>query len=280
MAPSPSRPSLGNRFRLLLSREGRDKRTREQLRAAKNALATAIRTQIGVGLARHFLERESPYRDDPRLRAMLEDGVLERAALIRKPPHLLHFYRRLILGLERTPRSILEIGVKGGGSTALWKTLFPTATVVGLDRKLKRWLDPGRTTDGVVYVEGDQTDAALLKQLAADHGPFSLVIDDGSHVSDDQVEAIRRLVRHVEPGGFYVIEDVHTTTLEPGELPGDYGEDVWADFVSTVFDRLRKGPEAPDTPGARLAEKLSPLIDELLVARQVLAIRVRSPTGP
>src|SRR5687767_7685972 len=139
---------------------------------AQDAVATLIRTQTAQGMAPAFFERKRPYESNAQLAAMMENGLLHHAAFIQKTPLILAFYRRLLTGLEREPTSIFEIGVKGGGSTAFWKALFPGATVVGLDLHLRRWLTPEPSADGVVYLQGDQTDAARLEEVAARYGPF------------------------------------------------------------------------------------------------------------
>ena len=79
--------------------------------------------------------------------------------------------------------------------SAFWKALFPEATVVGVDIKLKRWLKDEPPADGVVYLEADQTDTAALEQIAVKHGPFDVAIDDGSHVSEHQAITLRSCFR-------------------------------------------------------------------------------------
>lgn len=241
-------------------------------RDAQAQIATTVRLQTARGLAPQFLERRTPYADDAALSALIEQGLLSHAAFIQKPPAMLAFYRRLLLSLVEPPRTILEIGVKGGGSTAFWKTLFPAATVVGVDIKLRPWLTDPPEDDGVVYVQADQSDTAALDALAEAHGPFSLVIDDGSHVTDHQVITLRALLPHVHPGGLYVIEDIHTA-VKPGS-DRDYGADVWGDFTRAVFERLRRGTPPPDGPGADLARRLVRYIDDLIITSHVLALRV------
>ncbi len=252
------------------------KRAETDRENAQDAIATLVRLQTAQGLAAQFLERKRPYKDDPSFKALLDDGLLDHAAFIQKPPLLLGFYRRLLFSMDREVRSILEIGVKGGGSTAFWKALFPDATVIGMDLKLRRWVASEPSADGVIYVQGDQTDVARLQEIATQYGPFSIVIDDGSHVTDHQATTMRCLLPQVEPGGFYVVEDIHTSikTLD-GEQSLHYGEDIWSDFTLAVFQHLRKGPAPAPSAGAQLASRLASVIDDLILGSRVLAIRVR-----
>jgi len=242
---------------------------------AQDAVADLIRTQTATGMAPAFFSRKRPWEANAQLAAMMEHGILDHAAFPQKMPHILSFYRRLLTSLDREPASILEIGVKGGGSAAMWKGLFPAASVVGIDIKLRRWLTRQPSADGVVYLEGDQTDGARLEEIAAKYGPFDLVIDDGSHVTDHVAGTLQCLLPHVRAGGIYIIEDTHSSLRKPGaSRPNEqYGEDMWPDFVVGVFERLRRGVLHPGSPGAKLAAAVSGMIADLIVSAQVIAIK-------
>jgi cephalosporin hydroxylase len=258
-----------------LIKELRD-RAEHDWNRAQLAVNTLVRTQTAQGLAARFMEHVQPYKSHAELSAMIADGLLHHATFIQKSPSHLRFYKALLAAMEPSPRRVLEIGVKGGGSTAFWKALFPSATVVGLDLKL-RWLS-GTNDDGVIYLQGDQTDVARLREIADQYGPFDLVIDDGSHVPADQAITLRTLLPRVQSGGFYVIEDIHATVKESSSRPVDYGEDIWADFTVALLQRLRRGPAPAASDGAALARDLAPRISEIVIARQVLAVRAKDRT--
>lgn len=237
---------------------------------AQDAINSLVRVQVAQGLAATFLERSHPFDGDERLVALVQGGLLTEAAFLQKTPALLRFYSRLLVGLKA--ERILEIGVKGGGSTAFWKQLFPSATVVGLDIDLRTRLGG----DGVIYVQGDQSDVVQLAALAAQYGPFDLVIDDGSHMSDHQTASLRALLPHVRAGGIYVIEDIHEN-IKP-----EKGDDIWPDFVMTVFHRMRtaRAPISPDRAGTQLALETFPRIDDLIVSAQTIAMRIQADEKP
>ena len=241
---------------------------------AQDAINTLVRLQTAQGLAAKFLERSRPYEGNALLSAMMQERLLDRVSFIQKPPFLLHFYKRLLFAMESEPTSVLEIGVKGGGSTAFWKALFPRATIVGMDINLQRGLTSPVSDAGVIYVQGDQFDVPTLDRIAREFGPFSIVIDDGSHISDHQAATMQCLLPHVRTGGFYVVEDVHANLKKAGEKrESDYGADIWADFVLTWFERFRSGPVPADTVGGRLALEVARLTDDLIIAKQVIAVR-------
>lgn len=108
---------------------------------------------------------------------------------------------------------VLEIGIggyrypgTGGGSLKMWKHFFPRGLIFGLDIEDKSHIDEPRIT----ALRGDQGDADSLRQVAERHGPFDIVIDDGSHLNEHVRTSFHALFPHVRPGGLYVIEDMWT----------------------------------------------------------------------
>ena len=232
-------------------------------RRARWAINELVRTQVAAGIAAAFFARSRPYEQNDLLGGLVRDRLLNETAFMQKAPELLRFYTRLLAGHK--VQRVLEIGVKGGGSTLLWKRLFPDATIVGLDIDLR----PHLGGDGVVYIQGDQSDVAQLTSLAQQYGPFDLVIDDGSHQSAHQMVSLRTLFPDVRPGGLYVIEDIQAN-LNP-----ENGEDIWPDFIATFFQRMRsrKAPIRTGTPGTALALALGAQIDDLIVSARTVTLR-------
>jgi predicted O-methyltransferase YrrM len=121
-------------------------------------------------------------------------------------------YEILTAGFRETATSILEIGVYKGGSIRAWQEYFPSAKIVGIDCKpaCSRYMPRG-----AVFELGSQDDTEFLEGVAKRHGPFDMVIDDGSHRPAHQMVAFNTLMTHLKPGGLYVIEDVHFGILRP-----------------------------------------------------------------
>jgi hypothetical protein len=110
---------------------------------------------------------------------------------------------------------ILEIGLLSGDSLLAWRCYFPFATTIGLDIDPKPELAGSRTR---IYT-ADQSSAADLAMLAANEGPFDIIIDDGSHQNAHQIFTFHQLFDSLRDGGVYVIEDVQTS-FWPGEVRG------------------------------------------------------------
>jgi cephalosporin hydroxylase len=121
-------------------------------------------------------------------------------------------YQHHLAGRRKERLTVLEIGVggdeiasAGGASLRMWRSFFPHARVIGVDLHLKAL----PREDRITILQGDQTDPALLAQLAG-RGPFDLVVDDGSHRGDHINITFKALWPHVNPHGLYVIEDLET----------------------------------------------------------------------
>jgi tetratricopeptide (TPR) repeat protein len=122
-------------------------------------------------------------------------------------------YHRLFKAFRDKPVRMLEIGIggyayksAGGASLAMWADYFELGQIVGIDIAEKD-LDLGPR---VTLLQGSQDDPVFLARLVKDHGPFDIIIDDGSHVPKHVVASFHALFPTMPDGGLYVIEDVQT----------------------------------------------------------------------
>ncbi|MFF3838333.1 hypothetical protein [Streptomyces sp. NPDC001930] len=123
-------------------------------------------------------------------------------------------YERHFRPLRDAPVRILEIGVggysdngSGGASLHMWEQYFRRGLVLGLDLFRK----PEVLGPRIRTLQGDQNDPEQLVALAKEHGPFDIVIDDGSHINEHVRTSFNALFPYVRNGGLYVIEDVQTS---------------------------------------------------------------------
>jgi demethylmacrocin O-methyltransferase len=146
---------------------------------------------------------------DPLTRIALRHGTDKWGAHFYTP-----VYHQLFAHLRDRPVRLLEIGIGGyefarlgGASLAMWAEYFPNGRILGIDVFAKT-LDLGPR---VSVRQGSQDDAAFLTRMSAEHGPFDIVIDDGSHVPAQVIASFDVLFPLLADGGLYVIEDVQTT---------------------------------------------------------------------
>jgi hypothetical protein len=110
---------------------------------------------------------------------------------------------------EGNPISLLEIGVLNGGSLQIWRDYFPEGSrIYGID------INPACASlqlgERIEVLIGDACDPEIASRLLGDKR-FGVVVDDGSHRSDDVVATFAILFERVEYGGIYMIEDCHTS---------------------------------------------------------------------
>ena len=120
--------------------------------------------------------------------------------------------------LPKSPRRILEIGVKQGASIRVWRDYFPNAEIHGLDLfmendidSIRNQLEVDRFPEGkqsVFLWKGNQLDYLVLEELRKQD--FDVIIDDGSHNSRDQMMTFFGLFN----GKQYYIEDLQCCSEE------------------------------------------------------------------
>jgi hypothetical protein len=128
----------------------------------------------------------------------------------------LSFYERFFEKLRGEPIKILEVGVLNGASLKLWENYFPQATVIGAD------IDPTVSrfeTDRTRIEILDQSNIQNLVDLGIKHGPFDIIIEDGSHLWEHQMTSLKALFPFLRNRGYYVVEDLQTNF---GELAQHY----------------------------------------------------------
>ena len=122
----------------------------------------------------------------------------------------LPFYDQLFEKYRKEELSLLEIGVQNGGSLETWKAYFDKANVlIGCDID-KQCGDLKYDDSRVHVVVGDANQSDTVKKIVNICGNFEIVIDDGSHQSNDIITSFLIYFPLVKPGGLYVIEDTHT----------------------------------------------------------------------
>ncbi len=149
------------------------------------------------------------------------------------PPH----YHQRFESFRESPLTLLEIGIGGyedpsvgGNSLLMWRDYFPRGSIIGLDIYDKS----GLNSDRILTIRGDQSDPVFLDRLGASHGPFDIVIDDGSHRPPHIRQSFRCLFPYVSDGGWYVIEDMQTSYWEAFDGTSKQGD------RPTTIDLLRE----------------------------------------
>lgn len=208
---------------------------------------------------------------------MTDDGFLHRYFLnnggkrLHKWVHYFDIYARHFERFRGRSPVVLEIGVFGGGSLAMWREYFgPGCRIVGLD------INPAckaHEAEGIEIFIGSQDDPALLAQVLAAYPQFDIVIDDGSHLSRHMISSFEQLYGHVAPNGVYLVEDTHANYWPDWEgglrRPGTFIE-----FAKHKIDELN----AVHTRGALPPTMFTATTDSMTVYDSVIVFE-RRPQG-
>ena len=131
----------------------------------------------------------------------------------------LEAYETHFASFRDKPIRLLEIGVNKGGSLQLWRKYFGKKAIIhGID------IDPSVLSLGIKNCDihiGSQNDPIFLKSILDEHGPFDIVIDDGSHLMQHQITSFETIYPTMSENGVYVCEDSFTSFWS--EYGGDFG---------------------------------------------------------
>lgn len=133
------------------------------------------------------------------------------------------FYEILLRDRREELRHLLEIGIgtlapgenasmhgyaagnyRPGGSLRAWRDYLPNAEIVGLDCQP----DTQFSEERICTLLCDSTNAAEARAVLANLPQFDVIIDDGSHVAQDQLATLRNFFPALRPSGYYFIEDI------------------------------------------------------------------------
>ena len=152
-------------------------------------------------------------------------------------------YEELFRDIRDDVTKILEIGVETGRSHRLWLEYFHNANVYGFDifksgvDELNKLQKDNPYLDRSIMFEGDQGNTDDLERFLSLHGgDFDIIIDDGGHTMKQQQVSLGVLFNAVKPGGYYIIEDLHSCS---GEWPTLYGYQVINEGDTLTTDLLK-----------------------------------------
>jgi SAM-dependent methyltransferase len=121
-------------------------------------------------------------------------------------------YEKLLDGY-RENSTVLEIGICEGESLKMWNEYFINSKVYGIDitdRYIKDLIKESKYN----IIIGNACSEEIIEQL--NHLTFDVIIDDGSHLINDQINSFNILKDRMKSNGIYIIEDVNDldTTID------------------------------------------------------------------
>lgn len=147
------------------------------------------------------------------------------------------YYEQAFAAMRPCATKVMEIGVFFGASLCMWRDWFPQATIHGADHftgqqgngssfqhadKFMQEVNAGQHSRIMLH-QLDQSNRDELEKFAAQHlnASFDLIVDDASHKMRDQQQTLGALFRLVKPGGYFVIEDLHSSSSSGYDVESD-----------------------------------------------------------
>lgn len=127
-----------------------------------------------------------------------------------KDKSTLEAYDFLFKCYPKKVNSIFEIGVKNGGSLALWNLVFPKAKILGIDLNISQVLPTTQaylTSKGVQAIECNCLEVPRVTDLIQELGEVDLIIDDGQHTFETILPSLNQFWKYLSKDGFYIVED-------------------------------------------------------------------------
>lgn len=100
--------------------------------------------------------------------------------------------------------TFMEIGLAQGDSVDLFDQYFKNSEIIGVD--LSIIFEPKKYRNKVELIAADGTKPEFLEKIRGKE--FDIVIDDASHMTQDQIITFHMLKGQMKPGSIYVIEDL------------------------------------------------------------------------
>ncbi|MFV9635278.1 hypothetical protein [Mycobacterium neumannii] len=172
--------------------------------------------------------------------------IIDRIPRVHTLPHYSPIFENAVF--RTSPIRMLEIGSFHSDSLRMWQDfLHSESVIIGIDTdsSLVKITDSGSIRVRI----GSEQNPPLLSEIAAEYGPFDVIIDSGSQTSSRMVDAFEFLFKNaLRDSGVYIAEDVYCDywTLYNGFSFTDLVRAL-ADFtrghyqVATDISRFKKG---------------------------------------
>jgi cephalosporin hydroxylase len=114
------------------------------------------------------------------------------------------FYENEFLKFQNKNINLLEIGIYHGGSMLLWSEYFNNASIYGIDITNSNILERYKDTKNTKQIFTNAYDCDFANSLP----DFDIIIDDGPHTIESQIDCINIYLPKLKEGGVLIIEDI------------------------------------------------------------------------
>lgn len=186
----------------------------------------------------YLLEEFVSHVNQKRLNDLEKFVIFGQHSRINKCMHYFEAYDRFFSKYRGKDVSILEIGVRGGGSVQMWKNYFGQnggkVCVYGIDidERCKQYEE-----DNIQIFIGSQEDRTFLRKIKKEIGKLDIIIDDGGHTMNQQIVSLEELWDCVKDGGTYLCEDTEGSYV--AAMGGSFkGKDTFIEYTKNFIDDM------------------------------------------
>jgi predicted O-methyltransferase YrrM len=119
-------------------------------------------------------------------------------------------YNELFSNYTNKNINLLEIGFDGGFSLLAYYEYFKNGTIYGIDIQDNR-TDEVKSNEKLNITIGDAKQQEIIDKHSIG---FDIIIEDASHLLEDQIQHFKDYSKYVNSGGLYIIEDVNQMNYE------------------------------------------------------------------
>lgn len=138
-------------------------------------------------------------------------------------------YYTLFDNIKTNPLNVLEIGIGTmipnvassmvgyalpnylpGGSLRAWRDYFVNSNIYGFDVQPDTQFSEERITTYLCNSTSKPDTQALMENLKIQ---FDIIIDDGCHAANSQINTLNNFYPYLKSGGIYIIEDIFPGSL-------------------------------------------------------------------
>ena len=154
---------------------------------------------------------------------------------IQKWQHYFDIYDRHFSRFRGAEVHVVEIGVDQGGSLQMWKDYFgQNAKIYGVDIN---YTCKELEEENIEIFIGDQENRGFLESLTVKIPRIDILIDDGGHRMEQQINTFEVLFPHISKNGIYLCEDLHTSYWK--RFGGGYHkEGTFVEYSKEFIDRI------------------------------------------
>ena len=200
---------------------------------------------------------------------------------IHKLQHYFDVYDRYFARFRGTDVHVVEFGVDDGGSLQMWKEYFgPECRIYGID------INPhckGLEEDRVSVIIGDQEDRTFLRSLADQIPRIDILIDDGGHRMQQQINTFEEMFPHIDSNGVYLCEDLHTSYWKGWGGGGYRKKGTFIEYSKNLIDYINawhsQSPRLKVTEFTRSARSLHFYDSMLVIEKEAVTEPVNLRTG-